>query len=78
MIILDNIDDYIRVAKLETLPSMKSEMIGQFNLFWFRKKKIFVLVPTYVKTIIDILTDSNIDDEAFEAVITQHKIKYLK
>lgn len=33
MIILDNIDDYIRVAKLETLPSMKSEMIGQFNLF---------------------------------------------
>jgi hypothetical protein len=39
MIILDNIDDYIRVAKLETLPSMKSEMIGQFNLFRFRKRK---------------------------------------
>jgi hypothetical protein len=36
------------------------------------------LVPTYVKTIIDILIDNNIDDEAFEAVITQHKIKYLK
>ncbi len=39
---------------------------------------VFYLVPNYVKTIIDVLTDTCLDDEAFEAIITQHKIKYLK
>jgi len=37
-----------------------------------------ILVPTYVKEIIEILADNNLDDEAFEAIIIQHKIKYLK
>ncbi|CAF3424184.1 unnamed protein product [Rotaria sp. Silwood1] len=60
-IIVDNTDDHIREAKLETLPSLKSDII----------------VPTYVTTIIEILTDNSLDDEAVEAIITQHKIKYL-
>ncbi|CAF2058038.1 unnamed protein product [Rotaria magnacalcarata] len=60
-IIIDNIDDSIREAKLETLPVLKSDII----------------VPTYVKTIIELLADNSLDDEAFEAIITHHKIKYL-
>jgi hypothetical protein len=40
-IILDDIDEHIRVAKLETLPSMKSDMIGSFVLFEFIKNKSF-------------------------------------
>ncbi|CAF1020708.1 unnamed protein product [Rotaria sordida] len=60
-IIVDSIDDHIREAKLETLPLLKSKII----------------VPTYVKMIIEALNDNSLDDEAFEAIITQHKIKYL-
>ncbi|CAF3582779.1 unnamed protein product, partial [Rotaria sp. Silwood2] len=60
-IIVDNIDYHIREAKLETLPLLISN----------------ITVPTYVKTIIEALTDNSLDDEAFEAIITQHKIKYL-
>ncbi|CAF3395246.1 unnamed protein product, partial [Rotaria sp. Silwood2] len=60
-IIVDNIDYHIREAKLETLPLLISN----------------ITVPTYVKTIIEALTDNSLDDEAFEAIITQHKIKYV-
>ncbi|CAF3068379.1 unnamed protein product [Rotaria socialis] len=60
-IIIDNIDDSIQEAKLETLPVLKSDII----------------VPTYVKTIVELLADNSLDDEAFDAIITQHKIKYL-
>jgi len=30
-----------------------------------------------VKTIIESLNDNSLDDEAFESIITEHKIKYL-
>ncbi|CAF0783594.1 unnamed protein product [Adineta steineri] len=60
-LIFDDIDDNLRVVKLETLPPTRSE----------------IPIPTYVKTIIDLFTDSNLNEEAFESIITQHKIKYL-
>ncbi|CAF1396116.1 unnamed protein product [Adineta ricciae] len=60
-LLLDDIDDNLRVVKLETLPPARSE----------------VPIPTYVKTIIDLFTDSSLNEEAFESIITQHKIKYL-
>ncbi|CAF1124957.1 unnamed protein product [Rotaria sordida] len=60
-IILDDIDENLRVVKLETLPPTRSE----------------IPVPTYVKTIIHLLTDDSLDEEAFESMITHYKIKYL-
>ncbi|UJR25424.1 hypothetical protein I4U23_006771 [Adineta vaga] len=60
-LILDDIDDNLRVVKLETLPSTRSELP----------------IPTYVKTITDLFTDNNLNEEAFESIITQQKIKYL-
>jgi len=38
----------------------------------------FLLVPTYVKTLIDLFTDNSLNEEIFESIIIQHKIKYLK
>ena len=78
-IILDNSDEHIRVVTLETIPSTKSEMIGEKSFSTKLKDLVSCIsVPTYVKTLIDILADHNLDDEAFEAIITYHKIKYLK
>lgn len=37
-IILDNIEEHIRVVKLETIPSRKNEMIGE--LFLIKNEKI--------------------------------------
>lgn len=77
--IMDNIDEHIRVVKLETPPSIKTELIGEICLpFILRMNFLISSVPTYVKTLLEILADYTLDDEAFEAIITQHKIKYLK
>ncbi len=35
-------------------------------------------MPTYVKIIVDLLADNNLNGEVFESIIIQHKIKYLK
>ncbi|CAF0727776.1 unnamed protein product [Didymodactylos carnosus] len=35
------------------------------------------MVPTYIKTVIDLLSDTTIDAEAFESVVVYHKMKYL-
>ena len=77
--IVDDIDEHIRVVKLETPPSIKTELIGEiFISFIFQTNSSIPSVPTYVKTLLEILADYTLDEEAFEAIITQHKIKYLK
>jgi hypothetical protein len=77
-IILDDIDDSLRVVKLETLPPLKSDIPSSFELNSFFFNKYFDLVPTYVKLIVDLVTDKHSNEEIFESIITQHKIKYLK
>jgi hypothetical protein len=37
-LILDNIEDHIRIATLETLPSVKSEIIGSFEFFGLKNE----------------------------------------
>ena len=77
-IIFDNIEDHLRVAKLETLPTAKAESLSQSTHYLQMKNEVVFLVPTYVKAVVDILLDSHLDDEAFETMIMQQKIKYLK
>jgi hypothetical protein len=77
-IILDDIEDNLRVVKLETPPPTKLEAPGLCLFLKFSFYKNFFLVSTYVKSIVDLLTDNSLDEEAFEAIITQYKIKYLK
>jgi len=60
-LILDDIDDNIRVVKLETPPPPRSD----------------IPVPTYVRNLVELLTDSSFMDEAFEPMIIQLKMKYL-
>ncbi|CAF4080836.1 unnamed protein product, partial [Rotaria sp. Silwood2] len=33
--------------------------------------------PTYVKTVTNLSTDTSLDEEAFESMITHYKMKYL-
>lgn len=60
-IILDDIDDCLRVVKLETLPPTKSDSP----------------VPMYVKILVDLLIDIKLDEEIFQSIIEHNKIKYL-
>ncbi|CAF3132197.1 unnamed protein product [Rotaria socialis] len=60
-IILDDIDDNLRVVKLESVPPSRSENHA----------------PRYVKTILGLTTDNILDEEAFESIIIHNKIKYL-
>ncbi|CAF0789835.1 unnamed protein product [Adineta ricciae] len=62
-IIFDSSDEQIHLVELETQPSEKFDRI---NIF-----------PTYVKVLVDLLTDSHLDDDTLEAIIIQQKNKYL-
>jgi 5,10-methenyltetrahydromethanopterin hydrogenase len=77
-IIFDNIEEHIRVARLETLPTANSESLSSLRSRLRIETAFVCLVPTYVKAIVGILMDSDLDDEAFEAMVMQQKIKYLK
>ncbi|CAF0782432.1 unnamed protein product [Didymodactylos carnosus] len=35
------------------------------------------IVPSYIKTVIDLLSDTTMETEAFESVVVYHKMKYL-
>jgi hypothetical protein len=62
-IILDDIDDSLRVVKLETLPPLKSDIPSSFELNSFFFNKYFDLVPTYVKLIVDLVTDKHSNED---------------
>ena len=74
------LDDHLQLATLETLPPANSDILGGFLKMSssFETLRSSILVPTYVDVIVDILMDHRLDAQAFEAMIIQQKMKYLK
>ena len=78
-IILDDIEDGLRVVKLETLPPARTDSASKDGFSSRNRNADYVLlVPTYVKSLADLLMDSSLNEEAFESMIVQLKMKYLK